>query len=324
MKLLPPKEDTYMNKQSKVIWGVVVAVALVVLISIPFFYNNYNNKDTTPPDKTPTNDVYKDKNTSNDTNSPTDSTPTATVSFSQQDLNDEAILALTWLQNSGEYEALCYQAFNAARVSLDAILAKDSTSKKAIVLDVDETVLDNSAYNAGLIGTTEGYKDETWSKWVKAEKAKVIPGAVEFLTYADSKGISIYYITNRKEKNGLKEPTINNLKAYNFPQADEEHVMLRTDTSSKEERRNMVSKDKEIIMLVGDNLEDFDVLFDDKTNQKRREEVKNMMSEFGKKFIVLPNPVYGSWEGSLAEGYFGLTPEEKSLSRIKTLNAWAQ
>lgn len=310
-----------MSKQSKVILGIIIAIILVFLIFIPFFYNN----DDTPKnnDTTQTTDTTKDDKT-NDTNTNTPTSPGMGNTFTQKDLNDEFIMGLAWMNNSGEFEALCYQTFNAARVSLDLLLATDPTDKMAIVLDVDETVLSNIPYFNGLIDTENTFDEDVWAKWIKTEKAAPLPGAVEFLEYVDSKGISIYYITNRIAANGLVQPTINNLKNFNFPQADEDHVILRTEEHSKEKRRQNVMKDHKIIMLFGDNLEDFDQVFEGELNKARREDVAKNKMEFGRKFFVLPNLLYGSFEGGFAEGYSKFTPEEKHNARLKTFSAWAQ
>ncbi len=116
---------------------------------------------------------------------------------------------------------------------------------------------------------------------------------------------------------------MNNLLELGYPNVDETHMMLRTEESSKEERRTTVTETYDIVVLVGDNLEDFDMVFEDISNEDRKQEVDNLSTEFGNRFIVIPNPVYGSWEEELAEGYFGLEPNEKSKARQTNINAWA-
>lgn len=314
-----------MNKQSK--WILVIIIAVIVLLIIfGLWYYNYNgsqdNNNTNEPGQTDTN-TDNTGDTDNNTNTDLNNNGQGATAFGQSDLNDESVLALTWLQNSGEYVALCYQAFNAAQNALDEEIAANPDTTKAIVLDVDETVLDNSQYNVGLLGTEFGYEDESWANWVKVGSARAVPGVLEFLKYADSQGINIYYVTNRKAKFDLLQPTMDNLNNLGFPQVSEDKVLLRTEESSKEARRSTVGATNTIIMLVGDNLEDFDLVFEDKSNQERRDEVMNMKAEFGDKFIILPNPVYGSWEGSLDENYFGLDAKGKSNSRRDSLTTWA-
>ncbi|MFT6927994.1 MAG: 5'-nucleotidase (lipoprotein e(P4) family) [Psychromonas sp.] len=109
--------------------------------------------------------------------------------------------------------------------------------EKAIVVDVDETIIDNSPFNAGLIGKDYGYSNDTWKAWGEDESATAIPGAVDFLNYVVETEGDVFYVTNRKSipaKNiDLKEATMENLKALGFPQIDDKHMMLRTDSSQK-------------------------------------------------------------------------------------------
>ncbi|MFW5808094.1 MAG: 5'-nucleotidase, lipoprotein e(P4) family, partial [Spirochaetota bacterium] len=120
--------------------------------------------------------------------------------YTTRDINEQLIMATLWMQTSAEYRALCYQAFNIARYNLDNYLASAASSKKpAIIVDADETIIDNSAYQAHLIGRDYGYSSKTWNAWMDAAKARAVPGAVEFLHYAQSKGVEVFYITNRKE-----------------------------------------------------------------------------------------------------------------------------
>ncbi len=166
-------------------------------------------------------------------------------------IREHSVLATLWQQRAAEYRALTYQAFNSAKIQLEFLLANKSDYKKplAIVTDIDETLLDNSAFNGKLIEVNEDYSDERWVEWGKEEKAGLVPGALEFFTYVKSKNIEIFYITNRLEKQ--KDETLSNLKQLNVPDADEQHLLLKQDTSGKEIRRNQVEKTHDIIMLLG-------------------------------------------------------------------------
>ena len=131
--------------------------------------------------------------------------------------NDYKIQAQVWTQNSAEYRALCYQAFNAAKMNLDDILFFEKKCKKplAIIADVDETVLDNSPYDGKLILNNTTYNRESWVEWGNLEIAEAIPGALEFLKYASEKNVEIFYISNRYSEQ--LDATINNLKKLGFP-----------------------------------------------------------------------------------------------------------
>ena len=216
--------------------------------------------------------------------------------------NDYKIQAQVWTQNSAEYRALCYQAFNAAKMNLDALFffEKEYDKPLAIIADVDETVLDNSPYDGKLILNNTTYNRESWVEWGNLEIAKAIPGSLEFLIYASEKNVEIFYISNRYSEQ--LDATVNNLKKLGFPDAKESNVLLRGDTRSKSERRKSVSDNYEVIMLIGDNLSDFNDEFEIKLYDERSDQTDKLKNEFGTKLIVLPNPNYGDWESN---GLFG-------------------
>ena len=216
--------------------------------------------------------------------------------------NDYKIQAQVWTQNSAEYRALCYQAFNAAKMNLDALFFFEKKYDKplAIIADVDETVLDNSPYDGKLILNNTAYNRESWVEWGNLEIANAIPGSLEFLIYASEKNVEIFYISNRYSEQ--LEATVNNLKKLGFPDAKESNVLLRGDTRSKSERRKSVSDNYEVIMLIGDNLSDFNDEFEIKLYNERSDQTDKLKNEFGTKLIVLPNPNYGDWESN---GLFG-------------------
>lgn len=208
--------------------------------------------------------------------------------------NDYMLMSVIYYQKAAENRALYYQAFNTAKMSLDIDLKDGSKDKKAIVLDIDETVLNNSPYEAKCIQEKINYP-EKWNDWCNLAQAEACPGAVEFTTYAAEKGYEVYYITNRKEN--LKEATLKNLNEKGFPMADESHVIFRSDEPSKESRRNKVSESCKIVMLLGDNLGDFCSIYDQHLDSDKRASVTDSLkAEFGRKFIILPNPMYGEWE----------------------------
>ena len=132
------------------------------------------------------------------------------------------------------------------------------------------------------------------------EIAEAIPGSLEFLTYASEKGIKVFYVSNRYSEQ--LESTINNLKRLGFPNVSESTVLLRSDSRSKSERRNSISDGHEVIMLIGDNLSDFNDEFEVKISEERINYTNEMRGNFGTKLIVLPNPNYGDWESN---GLFG-------------------
>ena len=119
------------------------------------------------------------------------------------------------------------------KIKMDTL--SDSKLKPAVVLDLDETVLDNSPYEARLFLEGENYSSESWENWCKEAQAEALPGAVDFLNFADSLGIKIFYVSNRKI--GVFEPTLKNLQTLNLPQAEKDHLLLRTTKSDKTEKK---------------------------------------------------------------------------------------
>lgn len=225
---------------------------------------------------------------------------------------DGKFFATVFQQKAAEYRALCFQAYNMARWRLDNY-AGTTNKPKAIITDIDETVLDNSAYQAKQALQGKDYDPASWAAWVEKAAADTVPGSASFLKYAASKGITIFYITNRdgKEKAG----TIRNLQAFNLPDADEAHVITKQGTSSKEERRLNVLSTHEVIMLLGDNLADFSILFDKKPIDERLRNTNFSAADFGNRFIVLPNPVYGDWEPAMYNYNRYTIPQKDSVMR---------
>lgn len=233
--------------------------------------------------------------------------------------NEHLVMSTLWFQRASECRALYYQAFNMAKLSLDnqLLISKDKTKPKAVVVDIDETVLDNSPFETNSIRTGKTFTSEAWKEWTDIAKATATPGSLEFLKYAESKGVETYYISNRSTSALAK--TIKNLKKLGFPFADEKHVLLKSKTSIKTERRNKVLKTHDILILVGDNLGDFDEFLEDRSTDFGFSKVDKMQAQFGQRFIVLPNPMYGSWEKEVLKSDQKLNASEKENLRKKQL-----
>ena len=110
--------------------------------------------------------------------------------------------SVLWQQTSAEYRALCYQAFNVAMGKfnsreLDDLLSS-SDKPAAVIMDLDETILDNSPYNGELVHRMQNYDSKTWKAWTDKAEAELVPGAKEFIQMVNSSGIALFYISNRK------------------------------------------------------------------------------------------------------------------------------
>jgi len=233
---------------------------------------------------------------------------------------DHLTMAVLYQQTAAEYRALCYQTFNLARMQLDQNLKRMGLMRQqAIVVDIDETVLDNSPYEAKCILDAIQYP-AYWDEWVELAKAEPVPGALEFLQYAESKGIEVYYITNRREKH--REATLMNLKKIGFPYAEHDFLLMRTDEAGKKSRRDKVAETRQIIMLIGDNLNDFSEIFEEQLISERFALTDSLKTEFGTRFIVLPNAMYGDWEGAVLNYDHSKSPTEKEMMRHKALKGF--
>ena len=217
-------------------------------------------------------------------------------------------------QKSAEYQAPCLQAFNIAQLKVDQAGQQPHNKPLAIVTDIDETFLDNSPYAVHRALQGKDYSPETWNQWTAKGIADTLTGGLAFFKYAAAKNITIFYITNRDEQE--RAGTLANLQRFGFPNADNQHLILRQGSSSKESRRQQVANTHEIILLMGDNLSDFSMLFDKQTTAQRAANVQQLKNEFGKKFIVLPNTNYGGWEDAIYGNSHNLTPAQKD-SAIK-------
>jgi len=234
--------------------------------------------------------------------------------------NEHLVMATLWYQRSAEARALYYQAYNLARLRLQQDLQNKTVTKpRAIIVDIDETVLNNSPYEARLI-LQGGHFPQYWTEWVNQAQAKALPGALPFLRYADSMGVAIFYVTNRHER--FLEATMKNLQQQGFPQVTRDHMYFRKTSSSKEARRQKIAQAYHIVLLMGDNLNDFAAVFEKQPSLRRNALVDSLQNAFGNRFIVLPNPMYGEWEGAIYQYRWDLSPEEKAQRRKQALHSF--
>ena len=264
--------------------------------------------------------------------------PTSIVEETTPEPNDD-LNAVAWQQTSVEAKLLSEQAYRAATDHLDAALRDkswDALKKEdrltpikglppAIVLDVDETVLDNSPYQARLIRDGRAYDDATWADWVREEAARAIPGAVAFTRAAAAKGIRVIYLSNRPQD--LNNETIDNLRKLGFPIADKD-VFLGLGTvvpgceqqsaSDKTCRRQLVSRKYRVLMQVGDQLVDF-IGVTTNTLDVRAAAVEPYLGWIGERWFVLPNPTYGMWEPALFNNDWKQPANVRRAMKIKAL-----
>jgi len=249
---------------------------------------------------------------------------------------NDLLNAELWMQTAVEYRANCLTVYALAKLRLNEALADktwtayDQTVNyqdlpPAVILDLDETAIDNSAYEAGLVVTGANFNPKTWDEWTKAEQAKAVPGAVEFTKYADAKGVKVFYISNRTADQ--KEVTEQNLQALGFPMGGNvDTVLMQKDrpewsSGAKGSRFAYVAQSYRVLLLFGDQFGDFS----DKYNggiAEREKAFEELKAHFGHDWIALANPGYGSWESAAYGHNFKLSDDEKRTKKIDALTPW--
>lgn len=248
-----------------------------------------------------------------------------------RDLKEQNIMSVLYQQTAAERLAGSLQTFRSAKQALDNALADPSWSalpgqdiqgkKPAIIVDVDETVLDNTAYEARMILDGTKYP-EGWVSWGKEAAATEVPGAKDFLNYAASKDVTIFYITNRVVE--LKEATQNNLTKLGIPwDQTKKTILMRGENnwgSDKGSRRALVAQKYRVLLMAGDNLGDFvDAKDNNLSPQQRKAIVEEYADYWGEKWFMLQNIAYGDWEGALYDFDYSLSPHEVHNTRLESL-----
>ena len=231
----------------------------------------------------------------------------------QQYQAETETMGLLWMRTSAEYRALAYQGYNVAMNAVKMAVTDPSHQRKplAIVLDADETVVDNTKLMGESIVNGNGRFDAPWWRQaVHQGKSQAMPGAVEFLNEVHKQGVETFYVSNRYAPVNL-DVTIQNFKELGFPSVDKDHVLLFEKDSDKQPRFDAIAKKYAVVVYMGDNAGDFPIGTKGKTLAERNDIIDAHKEDFGTTFVVFPNPAYGSWVSALAKGYQNLSPEEQ-------------
>ena len=247
--------------------------------------------------------------------------------------------AVAWTQTAIERDLIYRQAWRDAQDQLARARADrrwealpEGTRKTAykgrntaVIVDVDETVLDNSPYQARLVKQGTSFDEFTWAEWCREERAAAIPGALEFARHADKLGVTVFYLSNRASD--LREPTLANLRKLGFPVPSDKEVFLglgsfvegcEQDGSEKGCRRQLIARDHRVLMQVGDQLGDF-VDIAANTPAGRQAAVAPYLDWIGTRWFVLPNPTYGSWEPALFNNSWSQPAEKRRQAKLDAL-----
>jgi acid phosphatase len=228
-----------------------------------------------------------------------------------------------WQQTSAEYEASARQAYRLARVNLDlamddpewSALPKPAASSAelppAVLLDLDETVFDNARYEARIILEYGKYTSQTFRRWCEESAASAVPGATEFLRHAARRSVAIIYFSARSEE--LRACTLRNLESLGLPMGDDASTLLLRAGGGKAEHRREIAMRYRVLLVLGDNLDDFVEGSQAPANERRRQ-AKQYADYWGSKWIILPNAMYGHWEATFFDFDYRL-PRSELLRR---------
>src|SRR5499426_2255414 len=245
--------------------------------------------------------------------------------------------AVLWMQRSVEFKASALTAFALARIRLDQALADPSWTgapreqtgayqslPPAVIVDVDETILDNSAYQAWMALRDTTFDPKTWNAYVNTVSSLAIPGALEFVTYADARGVRVFYVSNRTAEE--EEATRKNLEKLGFPLGAPVDTMLMARKqpdwgSAKGTRRAHVTKSYRVLLNLGDNFGDFVDEYRG-TEAERLKVFEDHKDRWGREWIMLANPAYGSFESAPFKHDFKLSNADKRKAKRGVLDAW--
>lgn len=220
-----------------------------------------------------------------------------------------------WATGSAEYTAVALQTYRVAKHKLAEAIedprwtacveqqAGYESLPPAIIVDLDETILDNRPFQLRLIHDEIAFDEKLWNEWVNTAQVEAIPGALDFLRYAQGLGVEIFYVTNRTHS--VEGPTRRNLEALGLSlNPDVDTVMTKREREDwgreKTSRRVLIAASYRVLLMVGDNLSDF-IRPEVTTREGRRAAATKHRAMWGEKWFMVPNPLYGGWVAAALE-----------------------
>ena len=233
--------------------------------------------------------------------------------------------AVAWKQTAAEYQALCHQAYNLARLRLDQALAANHQKPLAVITDVDDTVLHAGSYWGHLVDLDRDFFDDAlWDEWIPENLATAVPGSREFLRHCEENEVEAFYVTSRDQGENTFDYALRQLELLDMPFADEAHLTVFRDSSDKSPARDRIAESHEIVLYIGDNLNDYKRDYYVADVDERLALMERDREDFGNRFILLPNPTDGHWVRAI----FGESEPAESAENLRTLaaaatrNAW--
>lgn len=242
-----------------------------------------------------------------------------TLGPSDEGVNNALNHAVAWKQTAAEYRALYHQGFNIARMHVEAALAdrQEGDRPLAVVTDMDDTILLPLNYWGHLINQNKDFFDDPiWDAWIPQNKILPAPGAPEFLQFVAENDIEIFYVTSRDQGENTYDYAMGHLKHLGYPFADDDHLTVLRDTSNKETRQDEIMQTHDVIVFLGDNINDFRRKYYLKADiDGRIAEMEADRDMFGRNYILFPNPTDGHWLAAI----FGQSEPEPSDENRKIL-----
>lgn len=271
---------------------------------------------------------------------PSPSAPVAAKPAAAAVAANDNLNAVAWSQTAIEHDLIYLQTYRDAQARLlaalhdrhwDALHQGDRTTalkglKPAVILDIDETVLDNSPFAARMVKSGDEYNEAAWAAWCKEESARALPGAVEFTQFAAKHGIEVFYLSNRARD--LDQATLANLRKVGLPVSGAQSFLglgtvvegCEQNGSEKGCRRQLIARHYRVLMQFGDQIGDF-VDVNTNTAEGRRKVMATYLPWIGTRWFVLPNPTYGSWEPALFNNDWSAPPTQRRQQKIDALRS---
>jgi acid phosphatase len=219
-----------------------------------------------------------------------------------------------YLQTAAEYRACCSTIYKCAELRLQTILesSRPRAEMPAVVMDLDETVLDNSAFQTFLYKNNLEYTSDLWDDYEQnyPQDVSLIPDVKHFIDRAEELGVTIVFISNRSELHRAStKSALDRLGINTSGPLVQLYMRPKDGNSDKSARRERAAAKYNVLMYFGDNLRDFSESFkaaslpmnptpDDclKAIRQRQASTDDALCHWGLDWFAIPNPVYGEWE----------------------------
>jgi len=208
------------------------------------------------------------------------------------------LYAVAWQQTAAEYQALYYQGFNLARLQVESAVERRRNHDRplAVISDLDATLLDAAEYWGYQVGRdTDFFDDVAWDAWIAENRLSATPGALEFLQFCAANSVEVFYVSNRDQGENTDAYALAQLEKLGFPYADPDHVTILRESSNKQAIQEEIMAEYEVILLLGDNLNDFSRRYYVTDIEQRERLMAEDRNAYGTQYILFPNPTDGHW-----------------------------